>query len=31
MLGLEHWPYVIDQLDLSDFRLVESNGAVQCQ
>jgi hypothetical protein len=31
LLGLEHWPYPIDQLDLTDFRLVETNGTMQCQ
>jgi hypothetical protein len=31
LLGLEHWPYSIDQLDLSDVRFIEWNGAIQCQ
>ena len=30
LLGLEHWPYALDRLDLSDLRLVEWSGAVSC-
>ncbi|NUQ18340.1 MAG: hypothetical protein HOP95_07790 [Sphingomonas sp.] len=29
--GLEQWPYPIDQLDLSDLRLVQTNGQIDCQ
>jgi hypothetical protein len=29
--GLEHWPYVIDELDLSNLRLVSANGEIQCE
>jgi len=29
-LGLEHWPYAIDQLELSAFQLVPGNGQIQC-
>jgi hypothetical protein len=28
--GLEHWPYVIDQLDLSALQLLPENGQIQC-
>lgn len=31
MLGLEHWPFVIGQLDLSSLRLEPADGAVQCE
>jgi hypothetical protein len=31
LLGLEHWPYVIEQLDLSDFRLEPFSGQIQCR
>lgn len=29
--GLEHWPYPIDQLDLSDLRLEQTNGQINCE
>ena len=29
--GLEYWPFVIDQIDLSDLRLEPSDGTVQCE
>ena len=31
MLGLEEWPYSVADLDLSDLRLIEWSGTVQCQ
>jgi hypothetical protein len=31
LLGLEYWPYVIEQLDLSDLRLEPSADALRCQ
>ena len=31
LLGLEYWPYVIDELDLSNLRLIDSNGTIRCQ
>lgn len=30
LLGLEHWPYEIDELDLSDLRLIGWSGSIQC-
>ncbi len=30
-LGLEHWPYVIDELELSDLRLEPSKDTVSCE
>jgi hypothetical protein len=30
LLGLEHWPYVIDELDISELRLLPDNGQLQC-
>ena len=29
-LGLEHWPYVIDRLDISALRLMPATEAIQC-
>ena len=31
LFGLEHWPYPIDELDLSDLRLEPSDGTTRCQ
>jgi len=31
LIGLEHWPYVIDQLQLSDLHLEEWTGAMRCE
>jgi hypothetical protein len=31
LLGLENWPYALDELDLSDLALEQWSGAIQCQ
>jgi hypothetical protein len=31
MLGLEHWPYPLERLELSDLSLEQSNGTVECR